>query len=264
MPTDRPAPPEPLTTPAFEARIDRLEASLSARCDARLENLVRQQQQHQQRLTSDVHDVSHVLRGLREDVAGLSADAAESPVVADCPASDERLANKTLLGRTEWIGLPSVGTYLEARIDSGARTSSLSATEITAFERDGEDWVRFKLGLNDDDGAVVAVRDDWIEAPVERRVRIVQANGEQSRPVIRLLMTLGSIRETVEFTLTDRIPLDYPVLLGRRFLMDIAVVDVAQEHIHERPSYPDNGPATEDGANESDGEAEQDTGSASP
>ncbi|WP_183382377.1 ATP-dependent zinc protease family protein [Halomonas stenophila] len=263
VPADRPDPPEPLTPPAFEARIDRLEETLSARCDARLEMLAQHRQQ-QQRLTTDVREVGSLLRNLRQDVAGLSADAAESPTVADCPAGDERLANKALLGRSEWVGFPSVGTYLEARIDSGANTSSLSATEITTFERDGEDWVRFKLGLNDEDGAVDAVRDDWIEAPVERRVRIVQANGEQSRPVIRLLMTLGSIRETVEFTLTDRIPLDYPVLLGRRFLMDIAVVDVAQEHIHERPSFPDDGPATEDGANEPDGEAEQDNGSASP
>ncbi|MFP3387064.1 RimK/LysX family protein, partial [Tritonibacter sp. SIMBA_163] len=77
------------------------------------------------------------------------------------------------------------------------------------------------------------VRDEWIEAPIERRVKIVQASGEESRPVISLLMTLGPIRENVEFTLNDRTHLDYPVLLGRRFMLDIATIDVAETYLHE-------------------------------
>ncbi|HBS16512.1 MAG TPA: ATP-dependent zinc protease, partial [Halomonas sp.] len=43
--------------------------------------------------------------------------------------------------------------------------------EITRFERDGEDWVRFKLALNEDDVVVEQIRDEWIEAPIERRVK---------------------------------------------------------------------------------------------
>jgi len=55
-------------------------------------------------------------------------------------------------------------------VDSGANTSSLSAREITRFERDGENWVRFKLALTEEDVVVDSQRDEWIEAPVERRV----------------------------------------------------------------------------------------------
>ena len=153
--------------------------------------------------------------------------------------------NKTLLGRSEWVGLPSIGTYLKARVDSGANTSSLSASEITRFERDGEDWVRFKLALNEDDVVVEQIRDEWIEAPIERRVKIIQASGEESRPVISLLMTLGPIRENVEFTLNDRSHLDYPVLLGRRFMMDIATIDVAETYLHDRPEFPGGAPSEE-------------------
>src|SRR5699024_6517088 len=87
------------------------------------------------------------------------------------------------------------------------------------------------------DEAITAVRDSWIEAPVVRRVKIIQASGEASRPVIRQLMTLGPIRQHVEFTLNDRTHLEYPVLLGRRFLLDIAVVDVARQHVHEKPTF---------------------------
>lgn len=103
--------------------------------------------------------------------------------------------------------------------------------------------MRFKLALNDDDVAVESQRDEWVEAPIVRRVRIVQASGEESRPVISLLMTLGPIRENVEFTLNDRSHLDYPVLLGRRFLMDIAAIDVADTYLHDRPEFPGGEPA---------------------
>ncbi|MDN6297341.1 MAG: RimK/LysX family protein [Halomonas sp.] len=231
--------PSPLTEPAFDARIDELESRLSRQCDA--SEALQNQLDHQQSLTADVREVGGLLRRLRDDVATLKQSRESDPVVVrkTCQA-DDLLKTKTLVGRSEWVGLPKLETYLQARIDSGAKTSSLSAGDITTFERDGDDWVRFKLALKDDDEVVEARRDEWIEAPIERRVRIIQASGEESRPVISLLMTLGPIRQNVEFTLNDRSHLDYPVLLGRRFLLDIALVDVAQRYVHERPSFDDN------------------------
>ncbi|MEE3208742.1 MAG: RimK/LysX family protein, partial [Pseudomonadota bacterium] len=40
--------------------------------------------------------------------------------------------------------------------------------------------------------------------------------------------------QPTEFTLADRSRMSYPVLLGRSFLKDVAVVDVGQEFIHPR------------------------------
>lgn len=239
LPPQSPEPsPPPVTSAQFEAGMQRLESNLTARCENQ-SHLLSLQRLEQRTLTADVREVGSLLRNLRGDIAALDDNQGEetTTVVTECQATDDRLANKELLGRSEWIGLPNVGTYLQARVDSGADTSSLSANEITSFERDGEDWVRFKLGLDDDDSVVEAVRDSWLEAPVERRVRVSQAAGEESRPVIELLMTLGPIRETVEFTLTDRRHLDYPILLGRRFLMDIAIIDVAEDFLHGRPEF---------------------------
>ncbi|MDL4862408.1 ATP-dependent zinc protease [Halomonas elongata] len=240
-------PPPPVTAAQFESGIQRLESNLAARCENQSQ-LLSMQRMEQRTLTADVREVGSLLRGLRGDIAALddNDDKQATQVVTECQAADDRLANKELLGRSEWIGLPNVGTYLQARVDSGADTSSLSAREITSFERDGEDWVRFKLGLDDDDSAVDTIRDSWVEAPVERRVRIEQATGEESRPVIKLLMTLGPIRETVEFTLTDRAHLDYPVLLGRHFLMDIAIIDVAEDFLHGRPDFPRGSESSDD------------------
>ncbi|MEI2422166.1 RimK/LysX family protein, partial [Arthrospira platensis SPKY2] len=104
----------------------------------------------------------------------------------------------------------------------------MSATEITTFERDGREWIRFRLGLTREDVAVQAARDAWFELPVRRYVRIVQATGVERRPVISLPMTLGPIEQQVEFTVNDRTRLTHPVLLGRRFMMDLVLVDVSR------------------------------------
>jgi hypothetical protein len=236
--------PPPLSEASFNNRILELEASLSQRCEATTQ-LHEQQSSQQQVLTADVREVGSLLRLMRQDIASLEARGEEPVIIREECSVTEPADNKTLLGRSEWVGLPSIGTYLKARVDSGANTSSLSAADITRFERDGEDWVRFKLALNDDDVVVDQVRDEWIEAPIERSVKIVQASGEESRPVISLLMTLGPIRENVEFTLNDRTHLDYPVLLGRRFMMDIATIDVAETYLHDRPEFPGGEPSEE-------------------
>ncbi|MYL24048.1 ATP-dependent zinc protease [Vreelandella massiliensis] len=243
-------PPPLLTEQAFHARINTLSQEISAQCDS--SGVADQTQRQHQALTADVREVGSLLRHLRQDIQTLEARGGEPVIVREECETRDILDTKTLLGRNEWVGLPGIGTYLKARIDSGANTSSLSAQDVTRFERDGEDWVRFKLALNDDDVVVEDKRDKWIEAPIERRVRVIQAtNGEgDSRPVISLLMTLGPIRENVEFTLNDRSHLSYPVLLGRRFLLDIAIIDVAETYVHPRPEFPGGEPTEQSAADE--------------
>ena len=71
-----------------------------------------------------------------------------------------------------------------------------------------------------------------------RKVKIRQASYEEieRRPVVELDVALGnSIMQTTEFTLTDRTQMSYPVLLGRSFLRDLTLVDVAIEFTH--PKY---------------------------
>ncbi|GHE19554.1 ATP-dependent zinc protease [Halomonas urumqiensis] len=248
-----PTEPEPVLGPdEFATRIEGLEQNLAARCELQTAKADEQLLQQAQ-LNADVREIGSLLRHLRNDIERHERDEPpQNVVVNECQNVDSELANKTVLGRSEWVGLPDVGTYLKARVDSGANTSSLSAREITRFERDGENWVRFKLSLNEDDVVVDEIREEWIEAPIERRVRVIQVAGEDSRPVVSLMMTLGPIQEPVEFTLTDRVHLDYPVLLGRRFLMDIAIIDVAESYRHERPEFPGGNPAEDAELDEND------------
>lgn len=239
-----------VTTSQLDSRLSTLENNLAQRCESDGDRLTSQTARLDEVGTS-VDSMQGTLRSLRAEIKNLGSDA--STPTEDCPIGDvAALENKTLLGRTEWVGFPTIGTYLKARIDSGANTASISAKEITEFERDGENWVRFKLALDEKDTVVDDVRNKPIEAEITRRVRIVQASGEESRPVITLLMRLGPIKQNVDFTLNDRSHLDYPVLLGRRFMLDIALIDVSQTYLHERPEYP--------GGESADKAAEDETG----
>lgn len=56
-------------------------------------------------------------------------------------------------------------------------------------------------------------------------------------------LSLGPIEQNAEFSLNDRSHLTYPVLLGRRFMMDIAVTDISQNYSSPRPEFPGGEPA---------------------
>lgn len=139
---------------------------------------------------------------------------------------------KVVVGANEWIHLSPPGHHYQARIDSGAATSSLSAKNIEYFERNGKRWVRFALQHDDEADAIT------IEARVVRHVLIRQASSPEPerRPVVSLTVNMGqNLRYDTEFTLTDRSQMTYPILLGREFLRDVILIDVGRQFIH--PKY---------------------------
>ncbi len=140
--------------------------------------------------------------------------------------------NEILLGAVEHVVIDTVNQTFDARVDTGAATSSLNAINIQEFERNGKDWVKFQL----DEGEGAKETSQWIEARVVRYVRIRQSTSEESerRVVVELWVTLGSIHEKAEFTLADRSMMTNPILLGREFIRDIALVDVSRKYIHTR------------------------------
>lgn len=218
--------PEPVTAEAFEARMAELERRLEALAAA------------QTGRATGLSALEGELDGLPAEVAAACRGAAMEPpplAPACTPVEDGPLTDRYLLGRREWVRFPSLAIALEARVDTGANTSSLSATDITPFERDGEDWVRFRIARGEDHAIHPETEPGEIERPVARTVTIIQAAGEEERYVITLPMELGPMTERVEFTLNDRTDLSTPLLLGRRFFMDIALVDVGRKHIHGVP-----------------------------
>lgn len=148
----------------------------------------------------------------------------ETKTVEVVPRHLKSIENKAIIGQIENVTVAD--WKMKARIDSGATTTSIDARNIKGFERDGKDWVRFEL-LNRDTNETKK-----LEKPVSRIVEIKRHGAEnQERYVVEMKLTLGSINEKVEVSLNDRSDFTFPVLIGRNFLMDRAVVDVSQEYV---------------------------------
>lgn len=194
--------------------------------------------------------VEDTLRAQNEQIETLSRQlqnlTAATPAFANaaCPEPREssRYDGKMVVGSVEWIYLTPPGHHYQARVDSGATTSSLSAFNIVRFERNGKKWVKFEL--QEDDSAEVAE----VEAPLVRNVLIRQASSDEveRRPVVSLTVNLGSLQQDAEFTLTDRSQMTYPMLLGREFLQDVALIDVGRKLI--QPKFEAPQPAQTDSA----------------
>ena len=134
--------------------------------------------------------------------------------------------DKPIVGRIERVSIEQSGIVVKARIDTGAKTSSLNALDLTAFERDGKKWVKFAV-INPATKEKI-----YFEKKVKRFVRIKQmVTDNQRRPVVMITFRLGGVEEAVEVTLTDRSHYIYQLLIGRNFLLDRMLVDVSQKYI---------------------------------
>lgn len=144
--------------------------------------------------------------------------------------SENATSSIVIYGGVETICLTNEALQLEAKLDTGADTSSLDAREIESFDRDGESWVRFRVeGVRD--GQSVS---QLMERPVVRRIKVRGAGGSDSRYVVRMLVGFGSQEYDEQFSLRDRSHMNYPVLIGSRTLKHLGAVDVNRMHT-QRP-----------------------------
>ena len=139
--------------------------------------------------------------------------------------------------------MPGLGVAgLRAKIDTGASTSSLHATEIEPFERNGESWVRFNAHL----GSVVQLRHRRCEARLVAMKTIKSSNGHaQTRYVISTSLALGDRVWEVEFTLACRKAMRYRLLLGSKALVQgNLVVNPGLTYVQDKPVFPATTPTS--------------------
>jgi len=181
-------------------------------------------------LENQVHDLEQQLNTFKQETLAEVRKKPE-PVVIPAPAPVVQTpSHGIILGEVESVTIDSIKQTFDARVDTGAATSSLNAVDIEQFERNGKNWVRFHLS----DGDRELNDTNWIEAPIVRFVKIRQSTTEdvERRAVVELWVKLGKIHEKAQFTLADRSQMSHPVLLGREFIRDIAMVDVSKKYIH--------------------------------
>ncbi|MHA7818574.1 MAG: ATP-dependent zinc protease family protein [Erythrobacter sp.] len=124
-----------------------------------------------------------------------------------------------VVGWRELVELPGIGlSGIPAKIDTGARTSSLHARVIDDYERDGEHFVSFSVDWDDITHQGEAVK-------VDTR-GITSSNGRtQSRYVIKTPLKIGNVEFRAELSLADRSDMKFPMLIGRTALRRRFVVD---------------------------------------
>ena len=111
------------------------------------------------------------------------------------------------------------GLLIRAKLDTGARTSSLNAPNYKIFDRDGQPWVRFSV--TNREGKSVT-----FERELVRHARIKRIMGPpQVRPVVLLTVCIGSVRAETEVDLVNREGFNYQMLIGRRFLARRFAID---------------------------------------
>lgn len=143
--------------------------------------------------------------------------------MADSRPSETPVPRLPIIGWREWVSLDQFGILaIKAKVDSGARSSSLHVFELNEFEHEGKTWARFKvhpIQRNSD----VEVE---VEAPILEYRSVRSSSGKaQIRPVVETTITLMGESWPIEITLARRDKMKFRMLLGRqafrgRFLLD--------------------------------------------
>jgi len=176
-------------------------------------------------------------------------------------AQSAQAAAKTVYGWVENARIEPWGVEAKAKLDTGALTSSVHATDIEEFERDGKTWVRFKTRIEDQRDEDMASH--TFERPLYRNLKVTGAGGSDHRPVVLLKICMNDTVYEEQFSLRDRDDMLYPMLLGRRTIKHLGLIDVNKTFLHE-PSCGDdadtvaNDPDEDEPATDGDDDDDQD------
>jgi hypothetical protein len=134
-----------------------------------------------------------------------------------------------MIGWREWVGLPDLGVAaIKAKVDSGARSSSLHAFDLEEFERDGVPWVRFEVHPLQGSS-----RDAFqVEVEVLDRRKVRSSSGKAVlRPVIRTRVRIAGRIWPIDLTLASRDRMGFRMLLGREAFRRRFLVDAARSYL---------------------------------
>ena len=120
---------------------------------------------------------------------------------------------KKVVGWKEQVALPDLKIKsVIAKIDTGANLATIDADDIKFVTRKDVKYVKFTVKKRNN-----TVRKT--SAPLAGFKRIRSSNGDvERRPYIKTDILMDGITKNIELTLTDRGPMDYTMLIGRKAL----------------------------------------------
>lgn len=132
--------------------------------------------------------------------------------------------NMPVAGGIETLYVTPLQMPFQARMDTGAETSSVDAKNMRPFERDGEKWISFDI-INRKNG-----EKHHFEKRIKRKTKIVRPEASETRYTVNMNIKMGRELITAEFTLADREKFDYQVLIGRNIINGRFIIDPTTEN----------------------------------
>jgi len=139
------------------------------------------------------------------------------------------LGEHIIIGGEEWCAFPGLNIpAIKARVDSGAKTSTIHASNIHKFMRKGEKWVSFEVHPIQDSRRITL----HCKAKVVDHRNIKSSSGiSEKRYVIQSVMKIGNFQWNIELTLANRDSMGFRMLLGREAMENRVFVDPANSFL---------------------------------
>lgn len=134
-----------------------------------------------------------------------------------------------IIGSEEWcvfkgLGIPAI----KARVDSGAKTSSIQAANIKIVHKGTQEWVKFEVNPLQDNRSIAIT----CEAKLLDRRTVKSSSGiSEERLVIKVPVTLANNTFDIELTLASRDTMEFRMLLGREALSQRYIVNPAENYL---------------------------------
>lgn len=143
--------------------------------------------------------------------------------------------NKTIIGSEEWCSFPDLDIpFIKARVDSGAKTSAIHATNIISFSRNSEDWVKFDVNPLQNNSKLVRHCEARL---IDKRIVKSSSGYREQRYVIKTDLKINEDVFSIEMTLTNRDSMGFRMLLGREAMTGKMIVDPEEKYLLGQPSF---------------------------
>ncbi len=151
--------------------------------------------------------------------------------------------SRQIIGWREWISLPDFGIdWIKAKIDTGARTSTLHAFDVEPVTVDGVRCVKFNVHPRQ------RHKKPEVEcvAPLVEERAIKNSGGKtEMRYVIATRLRIGEWEQDIELTLTNRDEMTFRMLIGRAAIRKHYIVNPGASYRagHKKPRQKKKRPA---------------------
>jgi hypothetical protein len=139
---------------------------------------------------------------------------------------------KTTIGRKDKVDIPQLKLFnIDAKVDTGAYTSSIHCSTIELIKLNNKNYVQFKL-LDPSHPKYLKKK---YKLPLYKQKRVKNSFGQsEERYLVKAKIRLFNTDYDLELSLTNREKMTYPVLLGRKLLSRNFIVDVNRYNLSYR------------------------------